>query len=328
MSESALLELLDALGDGERHSGEALAARFGISRAALAKRIDKLRDWGVALDAQAGIGYQLAHPLQRLDAARIAAALPPAARALGVAVAVETRIDSTNTRLLDTDAAHDPQALFAESQTAGRGRRGRDWVSPFGSNLYLSLAWSFPAWPARLTTLPLAVAVALARAVSALGLDEAGIKWPNDLHADGRKLAGVLIEPRGEAGGPCRVVVGVGLNLQMQDAQSAAIGQPWTSLAEALAARGRSLPSREAVAVAVLGELALALRQFEDQGFASFSAEWNRRDLLRDRAVRIDGGAAGEGIARGIDGDGGLVIETDGGCRVVHAGEVSVRVAA
>lgn len=327
MSEAALLEVLDALADGERHSGEALAARFGISRAALAKRIDKLRDWGVALDAQAGMGYQLAHPLERLDAARIAAALPPPVRALGLSVAVETRIDSTNTRLLDTDPAQDPQALFAESQTAGRGRRGRDWVSPFGSNLYLSLAWSFPAWPARLTTLPLAVAVALARALSTLGLDEAGIKWPNDLHIDGRKLAGVLIEPRGEAGGPCRVVVGVGLNLQMQDAQATTIGQPWSSLAEALASRGRAMPPREAVAVAVLGELALALRHFEDHGFAPFSAEWNRRDVLRDRAVRIDGNAAAEGIARGIDGDGGLLVDTDAGRRVVHAGEVSVRAA-
>lgn len=328
MSEAALLEVLDALADGERHSGEALAARFGISRAALAKRVDKLRDWGVALDAQAGMGYQLAHPLQRLDAARIAAALPPAVRALGLSVAVATRVDSTNTRLLDADPAQDPQALFAESQTAGRGRRGRDWVSPFGSNLYLSLAWSFPAWPARLTTLPLAVAVALARALSALGLDEAGIKWPNDLHIDGRKLAGVLIEPRGEAGGPCRVVVGVGLNLRMQDTQAAAIAQPWTSLAEALAARGRAMPARAAVAVAVLGELALALRQFEDSGFVSFSAEWNRRDLLRDHAVHVDGGVGGEGVARGIDGDGGLIVDSAGGRRVVHAGEVSVRAAA
>lgn len=325
MSDAALLELLDALADGGRHSGEALAERFGISRAALAKRVDRLRDWGVALEAQAGLGYQLAHPLQRLDAARLARALPPAVRALGLSVAVETRLDSTNTRLLDADPAQDPQALFAESQTAGRGRRGRDWVSPFGSNLYLSLAWSFPAWPARLTTLPLAVAVALARAVSVLGLEEVGIKWPNDLHADGRKLAGVLIEPRGEAGGPCRVVVGVGLNVQMQGMQAAAVGQPWTSLADALASKGRAVPAREAVAVAVLSELALALRRFEDHGFAPFAPEWNRRDLLRDRAVCVEGIGSGEGIARGIDDDGGLLVEVDGVRRVVHAGDVSIR---
>lgn len=326
MSDASLLELLDLLADGERHSGEALASRFGVSRAAMAKRIDKLRDWGVVLDAQAGIGYRLSQPLQRLDAARIAAALPPAVRALALSVAVEARIDSTNSRLLDADPTQDPQALFAESQTAGRGRRGRDWISPFGSNLYLSLAWSFPAWPARLTTLPLAVAVALARALSSLGLPEAAIKWPNDLHADGRKLAGVLIEPRGEAGGPCRVVVGVGLNLAMQAEQAGAVTQPWTSLAAALAARGRTPPVREAVAVAVLTELALALQHFQDFGFTPFAAEWRQRDLLRDRRVRFEGaGGTGEGVARGIDDDGGLVVEVDGERRIVHAGDVSVR---
>lgn len=325
MSEAVLLQLLDALADGERHSGEVLAERFGISRAALGKRIDKLRDWGVLLDAQPGIGYQLREPLQRLSAAGIAAALPAAVRALALSVAVEPRIDSTNSRLLEADPAQDPQALFAESQTAGRGRRGRDWVSPFGSNLYLSLAWSFPAWPARLTTLPLAVAVALARALATLGLPEVGIKWPNDLHVDGRKLAGVLIEPRGEAGGSCRVVVGVGLNVGMQAAQAGNVSQPWTSLAAALVTRGRRLASREAVAVAVLGELAPALRHFQDHGFTPFAAEWRSRDLLRDRPVRFEGGEVGDGIARGIDGDGGLVVEVAGERRVIHAGDVSVR---
>ena len=325
MSDAVLLQLLDALADGERHSGELLAGRFGISRAALGKRIDKLRDWGVMLDAQPGVGYQLREPLQRLSAAGIAAALPAAVRALAVSVSVEPRIDSTNSRLLEADPAQDPQALFAESQTAGRGRRGRDWVSPFGSNLYLSLAWSFPAWPARLTTLPLAVAVALARALATLGLPEVGIKWPNDLHVDGRKLAGVLIEPRGEAGGSCRVVVGVGLNVGMQVAQAGTVSQPWTSLAAALAMRGRHLASREAVAVAVLGELALALRHFQDHGFTPFATEWRSRDLLRDRRVRFEGGEVGDGIARGIDSDGGLVVEVAGERRVIHAGDVSVR---
>jgi BirA family biotin operon repressor/biotin-[acetyl-CoA-carboxylase] ligase len=328
VSSDPLLDLLDALADGERHSGEALAERFGISRAALAKRVAKLRDWGVALDAQPGAGYRLAHPLQRLDAASITTALPASVRALGLRVAVEARVDSTNTRLLEAEPAQDPQALFAESQTAGRGRRGRDWVSPFGANLYLSLAWSFPAWPARLTTLPLAVAVALARALSALGLPEAGIKWPNDLHADGRKLAGVLIEPRGEAGGPCRVVVGVGLNLQMEAVQAQAVGQPWTSLAAALAARSRVLPAREAVAVAVLTELALALQHYQEFGFAPFAGEWRQRDLLQDRPVRVEAQGGYEGVARGIDTDGGLIVEVGSERRVVHAGEVSVRVAA
>ena len=325
MSETALLQLLDVLADGALHSGETLAQRFGISRAALAKRMAHLRDWGVDVAAQAGLGYRLNLPLERLDVARIHAALAPAARATQVQVL--SRTDSTNTQLLAADPACDPQVLFAESQTQGRGRRGRDWVSPFGANLYCSIGWTFAAWPARLTALPLAMAVALARVVADAGLPEVGIKWPNDLQVGGRKLAGILIEPRGEAGGACRVVVGIGLNVAMSAGQATAVGQPWTSLAEALAASGQPLPSRNTLAAALVSELSAALGHFAAHGFTPFAAEWQRRDVLMGRPVRIEATPALEGIARGVDSDGGLSVETASGWQVVHAGDVSVRAA-
>jgi len=320
MSEAALLEVLDALADGELHSGETLAQRFGISRAALAKRIDHLRDWGVALGAQAGAGYRLALPLERLDGQRI--------RVQGLRIAVLTSTDSTNTQLLAADAAQDPQMLFAERQTAGRGRRGRSWVSPFGCNLYGSMAYSFTQWPPRLTALPLAMAVALARVVEAAGLPEVGIKWPNDLHVDGKKLAGILMETRGEAGGACRVVVGVGLNLALAAEQASAITQPWTGLAAELTARGRPMPSRNVLAASLARELYAALGHFAGHGFAPFAAEWKRRDLLADRSVTVDATPTVQGIARGVDADGGLLIDTVQGRIAVHAGDVSVRAAA
>jgi len=323
MSEAAL-QLLDALADGALHSGEALAQRFGVTRAALGKRATLLRDWGVDVIARPGAGYQLAEPFERLDAARIEHALPRDAR---LPVTVLTTTDSTNTQLLAADAARDPQALLAERQTAGRGRRGRGWVSPFGSNLYLSLAWSFPSWPARITTLPLAVAVAVARVLDVAGLPPVGIKWPNDLHVEGRKLAGMLIEPRGEAGGACRVVIGVGLNVSMRAPQAAAVTQPWISLAEALAAQGRPAPSRNALAAALLAELTSALQHFTAHGFAPFAAEWKRRDVLAGRAVSVEGTPTLAGRACGVDADGGLVVETASGRVSVHAGEVSVRAA-
>ena len=323
MSESTLLPLLDALGDGALHSGERLAQHFGVSRAALGKRIAQLRDWGVDVLAQPGAGYRLAQPLERLDAARIAGALRGEAR--GIALDVLAHTDSTNTRLLAADAARDPQALLAESQTAGRGRRGRAWVSPFGSNLYLSLAWTFAHWPARITTLPLAVAVALARVLDAAGARGVGIKWPNDLQVAGRKLAGILIEPRGEAGGSCRVVIGIGINLGMSGTQASAVEQPWTSLAQVLAGQGQPMPSRNALAAQLLDELTASLGHFASQGFAPFAAEWKRRDVLAGHAVRIEGTPALQGIARGVDADGGLIVETTEGRQSVHAGEVSVR---
>ncbi|MES2683612.1 MAG: biotin--[acetyl-CoA-carboxylase] ligase [Pseudomonadota bacterium] len=321
MSDAALLQVLDALADGALHSGQTLADQFSISRAALAKRVDHLRDWGVEIAAQAGAGYRLAAPLERLDVQRIR-------RAVGVDAArieVLTSTDSTNTQLLDALAANDPQVLFAERQTAGRGRRGRDWVSPFGSNLYGSVSYSFAAWPPRITTLPLAMAVAVARAIEAAGLPEVGIKWPNDLHIEGRKLAGILMETRGEAGGLCRVVVGVGLNVGLSEVQAAAISQPWTSLAAALAARGRAAPSRNALAAALASELLAALRHFAEHGFAPFAAEWKRRDVLRDQPVRIEATMPLSGTARGVDADGGLIIDTAEGRQIVHAGDVSVR---
>lgn len=323
MSEASTLQLLDVLADGALHSGEALAQRFGISRAALAKRIAPLREWGVEVIAQPGAGYRLAAPLQRLDAGAIRAALAREARTTHLAVVTTT--DSTNTQLLAADASHDPQALFAERQTAGRGRRGRAWVSPFGSNLYGSLAWSFAAWPASITTLPLAVAVAVARVIDAAGVPAVGIKWPNDLQVNGRKLAGILIEPRGEAGGACRVVVGVGLNVSMSGAQAGAVTQPWISLAEACAARGLDAPDRNTLAAALVSELTQALTHFAAHGFAPFAAEWKRRDVLQCQPVRVEGAATLTGTARGIDADGGLIVETETGREIVHAGDVSVR---
>ncbi len=323
MSDAALLQVLDALADGALHSGETLAQQFGISRAALAKRIDHLRDWGIEIGAQAGAGYRLPAPLERLDAQRIRSAL-----AAPVQIGVVTSTDSTNSQLLAADANADPQVLFAERQSAGRGRRGRAWVSPFGANLYGSISWTFAVWPPRISTLPLAMAVALARVVDAAGLPEIGIKWPNDLHIEGRKLAGILMETRGEAGGSCRVVVGVGLNVGLSSAQAAAITQPWTSLAAALATRGRPVPSRNQLAALLASELVAALKHFSEYGFAPFVAEWKRRDVLANQPVRVEATLPLAGIARGLDADGGLIIETASGRQVVHAGDVSVRAAA
>ena len=323
MSDAPALEVLDALADGALHSGEALAQQFGISRAALAKRVEKLRDWGLEVPAQAGAGYQLAQPLERLDAARIAAGLSPAAQALGVRVQVLARTDSTNSQLLEASAAHDPQLLFAEYQSAGRGRRGRAWVSPFGGSLMLSLSYNFASWPARLTTLPLAVAVAAARAVSAMGLPQVRIKWPNDLKLGGDKLAGILIEPRGETGGACRVVVGLGLNWNLSGEQLQGLGQPATTVQRALA--GQPLPSRNAAASLLASELLLALQAFEQHGFEPFAPEWRLRDALAGQPVRVEADPPFEGVAQGINVDGGLLVATAQGIQSVHAGEVSVR---
>lgn len=310
--------LLDTLADGAWHSGEALAAAAGITRAGLAKRVDKLRDVGLDVEARQGLGYRLTQALERLRADALQAAAPADLR-----VSVIDSVDSTNRALLDAQASEDPQALFAEWQTAGRGRRGRSWRSPYGANLYASLAWSFGAWPPALTTLPLMVGVACARALADVGLARVQLKWPNDLWADGRKLGGILIEHRGEAGGACRVVIGVGINVAMSPAQATDIDQPWTSVDAALGARA----SRNALAIALMRRLVESLALFAAQGFAPFAAQWQALDVTRDAAVRVSGAESFEGIARGIDADGALLIDSAGGRRCLHAGDVSLRLA-
>ncbi|PTU28230.1 bifunctional biotin--[acetyl-CoA-carboxylase] ligase/biotin operon repressor BirA [Stenotrophobium rhamnosiphilum] len=322
LSEAELLNLVDALADGEWHSGEDLAAVAGITRAALSKRMEKLRDWQLDIETRTGLGYKLTAPLQRLDVAALQAAVP------GVQVRVAAVTDSTNAQLLASDAEADPQVLFAEFQTAGRGRRGREWVSPFGANLYLSLAWSFPQWPPQLTALPLAVGVACARALHEVGLDAVKLKWPNDLHVDGRKLGGILIEHRAEAGGPCRVIIGIGLNVAMTGAQAQTVSQPWIGLHEALTAHGKPLVSRRDFAAALSRQLAQALKTFEQTGFNNFAADWSALDLTRDREVTVQGQQGSyNAIARGVDEQGALVVEALGQLQTIHSGEVSLRLA-
>ncbi|MBA4287226.1 MAG: biotin--[acetyl-CoA-carboxylase] ligase [Xanthomonadaceae bacterium] len=319
-----MLPLVDALAAGDWLSGEALAQAAGVTRAALAKRISQIEAWGLDIEARPGLGYRLSTPLERLDAARIGA-LPPLRK-----VAVALRVDSTNQRLIEVPSADDPQALFAEAQTAGRGRRGRDWRSPFGANLYLSLAWNFGGWPPKLGCLPLAVGVAATRALSAAGLDGVQLKWPNDLRIGDAKLGGILIESRSEIGGACRVVIGLGLNVAMTAAQAADLGQPWISVHAAQDAAGRPRVTRNALAGHLLAALSAALTDFEASGFARFLDDWKRLDLAADQPVRIIGAGAAEldGIARGIDDDGALIVETpDGRRQHLHAGEVSLRLA-
>jgi BirA family biotin operon repressor/biotin-[acetyl-CoA-carboxylase] ligase len=322
LNEEQLLPLLRTLADGGWHSGEALAREAGITRAGLSKRLQKLMQWGLEIETQPGRGCHLVHPLELLDADLVRGGLPPA-RQGRLAVRVLAGTDSTNTRLLAANPADDPQALLAEHQSAGRGRRGRSWHSPFGTNLYLSLAWTFPQWPAALTALPLATGVATAEALEELRLPELRLKWPNDLWCAKAKLGGVLIEQRGEAGGVCRVVIGLGLNVAMRSATSAHIGQPWTTLAEQLG----TAPSRNALAARILARWVDMLERFGPEGFAPFEAAFRALDALRNRAVTLalpEGELAG--IARGVDESGALLVDAGETRRRILSGDVSLRV--
>lgn len=325
LGEDELLTLADALAGGGWVSGAQLAAAAGISREALSKRVQKLAaEWQLEVESGPGRGYRLTHPLQRLVATTLRALLPTLWQDM-LKVDVVPRIDSTNSALLARSAADDPQVLLTEMQTAGRGRRGRQWVSPFAANLYLSLAWSFPAWPPQLTTLPLAIGVACTRSLRALGAVDVGLKWPNDLYANGNKLGGILVEQRGEATGTCRVIIGVGLNVAMENIQAGGVTQPWTTLESVLAST--ALPERNTLAAALVTALANACQHFAATGFASFASDWNTFDLTLGQTVTVlEGDARWHGIAQGVGADGALRVATPEGVRPVRAADVSLRI--
>ncbi len=315
-------ELLTRLSQG-RLSGDALARSCGLTRAAVWKRIQALRAAGVEIDGRAGEGYGLVRPLELLDVQAIRAGLVPAAREALASLEVAWTLVSSNTTLLARPVpAHGGEVLLAERQTGGRGRRGRVWASPLAAHLYLSVARGFQGGLGRLGGLSLAAGVAVAEALHAAGFATVGLKWPNDLLADGCKLGGLLVEGGGEFAGPARAVIGLGLNVRMPAASAGAIDQPWTDLTTLAA----TTVSRNAIAALVLSHLLPALALFDEQGLSPFLPRYAALDLLAGRAVRIDdGGVVREGVALGLAEDGALRVAFADGERPLHAGDVSVR---
>ncbi|MFY2763447.1 bifunctional biotin--[acetyl-CoA-carboxylase] ligase/biotin operon repressor BirA [Arenimonas sp. MALMAid1274] len=321
MSERALLQRL-AAGPA---TGAELARDFGLTRGGVWKRIQSLRAMGVDVQARPGRGYALAQPLSLLDADTLRTQLAGDARAelAGLELVFET--DSTNALALRAPVPDRGSfAWLAERQTAGCGRRGRAWASPLAAHVYLSLARRFDGGVSALQGLSLAVGVTVAEALHGLGYAQVGVKWPNDLLAEGRKLGGILVEIGGEASGPLRVVVGLGINVAMPTAAARDIDQPWCDLA----ALSPVPPSRQDVCVALLDALLPMLARFEREGLAAFLDAWARHDLLAGRAVRVtDAGRDYEGVARGIRADGALRVQLSDGERCFHAGEASLRAA-
>jgi BirA family biotin operon repressor/biotin-[acetyl-CoA-carboxylase] ligase len=324
-------KLLKLLADGQQHSGSDLAAALGVTRAAIWKQVQLLRERGIAVAAQAGQGYSLPGSLELLERDAIVGALPIELRPVIDDLQILWVTESTSDFLLQQGRTDPGRAriCLAEYQTGGRGRRGRKWFAGVGSGVCISVGWCFPAAPASLSCLGLAAGIAVLRAVQACGVRNAELKWPNDLVAAGKKLAGVLVDVQGEAGGPLQVVVGVGLNyapdLPGAKVVIAAGGLPPVSLTELSDA---ALVGRNKVAAELIAAMITVLQQFESTGFESLANEWRRADYLRGKVVQV---AAGDretvGVARGISGDGQLLVESNGQLNQLVSGDVSVRAA-
>lgn len=308
-------------------SGETLAAELGISRAAVWKRIEALRAAGLGVVAEGGRGYRLEEAVEWLDAGRIHDDLAARPARHPLHVRIHDEVDSTMIEVgrAASEGAPTGTACLAEHQRAGRGRRGRAWLSPLGANLYLSLLWRFGGGLGALAGLNLAIGVALREALAEVGVRRAALKWPNDVVVGGRKLAGVLVEAGGQWHGPCHAVIGVGVNWFMPDAIGAGIDQPWTDVRREAGAA----VSRNTGAAAVLDALRTTLEAFGQSGTAPIVERWHAHDALRGRAVLVhEPHATWRGIAHAVDASGCLLVDREGAGRVaVAAGEVSVRVA-
>jgi BirA family biotin operon repressor/biotin-[acetyl-CoA-carboxylase] ligase len=318
-SEKSRSLLLSILSDGQFHSGEALGQVLGISRTAVSNYVKGLGDLGLEIFSVTGKGYKLAKPLIFLSHQQISEnpTYPDSTQ-----LEVLNIIDSTNQYLKDKlHQVKSGHVVIAEAQTAGRGRRGRQWVSPYGSSLYLSMYWNFPAGYQAIGGLSLAIGVAVAQALQSLRVLNIQLKWPNDIYLDGKKLAGVLVEVEGQMGAACDSIIGVGLNVSLPDSIDG-IDQPFTDLSH-------SIPDnidRNNLAAHLIDQLYSVCSQFEKSGLAPFVETWKTLDLYKDKAIKLIAGTnIVEGIGRGIDDNGGLIIEVDGEPNVFYGGEVSVR---
>ena len=316
------------LDDQAFQSGEALAADLSVTRAAVWKAVEQLREMGVALDAQPNKGYRLAPGVSALSVERIQALLPAEVSGSIEALLVEWTLASTNSKLLEAlpPGAGRAAVVVAENQTDGRGRRGRGWVAPPGGAICLSLAWQYPDMPADLSALSLVVGLSVVDALTKLHVPGLRLKWPNDLMTKGGKLGGILIEMRAESGGPVHVVVGIGLNVVLDDATREAV-KVLGATADDIRAHRTQVPNRNAIVAELLAHLVPALEEFPLHGLAPHLDRWHACDVLREHEVRVE--SAGEiigGVARGIDAHGALLVETPAGVRRFISGEVTVRI--
>ncbi len=313
--------VLERLQDGRVHSGEDIATDLGVSRSAVWNQIKRLQVEGVEVHAVSGKGYRLPGGYEFLSRQAIHAHLADTTMARLREVHVDLVTDSTNQRLLDLLPKQNIHgvAWTAEHQTRGRGRRGGSWLAPPGSGLCLSLGWRFESTPAALSALSLVVGVAIVRALNKIGARYLKLKWPNDIYHDERKLAGILIEMRAEFGGPCTVVVGIGMNVTLSDEARERINEPVTDVSAAC----KATLSRNVVASAILDALVVVLVDFENSGFEPYRSQWQQYDLLRDRKLRLEApDRIVEGVGRGVGPEGTLLIEHHGNVEAFLSGHI------
>lgn len=315
-----MLELLRILSDGEFHSGADIGRKLGLTRAAVWKRMQNLQArTGHSVESVPGKGYRLEQPIDLLDASRL-----HEATGADCNLQLLDSIDSTNEyakKLIREGSS--VQLVIAEEQTCGKGRRGRVWQSPYGSNLYISMIWPVTEGMRQLEGLSLAVGLAVLRTIEASGIAGAGMKWPNDVLVGRQKIAGILLELMGDLADRSYVVIGIGINVNMHNKVDA-IDQPWTSISQQLG----STVCRHEVFARLYKNLQDVLAVQLGSGFELLRAEWEARHLWQGEKVCLSSAAASvHGVVTGINERGEIGIRTAEGLQYFAGGELSLRLA-
>lgn len=318
-------QILSILSDGQFHSGTEIGDSLGISRAAVNKAVKTLSQGGLEIHSISGRGYRLAEPLRPISRDEILQHLAPSANEYAERLHVLDEIDSTSNFLvaLGGDAQYSGTVAVAEAQTGGRGRRGRSWVATPYSNIMMSMLWRYEGGPAVVAGLSLAAGVAIIESLQEFGISGAGLKWPNDVLWQDRKLAGLLLDVQGEASGPTRVVLGLGINVQLREEDAGHIDQPWVDLRSIT----DSAIDRNRLTAILIQRLERMFLEFASTGLAGFLARWQQAHLYHGRNVRIlRGDDELEGVVTGIDETGAIQVrDASGQILAFHSGEISLR---
>lgn len=318
---TTLKALVTLLNDGQFHSGSALGEQLSISRNAIWKHINQLSNLGIAIESVQGKGYRLNTPIYLLDESQITTKLDPK---INKKMDIFASIPSTNDYLRNQASLNNFHFCLAEHQSAGKGRRGNTWYSPFGANLYLSCLWLPSKDISQLSGLSLLVSLALVKALEHYGVQDLKVKWPNDIVWNAQKLAGILIEMEIESHGLARIIIGIGLNINMLGIADAdyPISRAWTSVQQILG----QAQDRNALAAQVIKQLMHYLTLFSQKEFAEFIPEWSNFDYLWGKQIQLNQGKDNiTGIARGINSQGHLQLEmSDGSLQIITAGEASL----
>lgn len=308
------LEILKAFrsSDGGWVSGSDLSQELGVTRAAIWGRIEELRSLGYEIEASPHQGYRLISAPDALHADDLMARLPES-RVIGRDIRVFKETASTNDTIekLARDGASEGAVVFAESQTRGRGRLGRSWVSPAGKGLWFSVLLRPKLRPQEITRLTVAAATSIRRAIRRVTELEVEIKWPNDLLVDGCKVAGILTEMSAETDQVRYVILGVGIDVNQT---SKDFPRELSGIAGSLRLASGSLVDRAALATRVLQELDEDYARICNGRFGEVAEEWESACNTLGRRVTIAiGGRRLQGRAESLDPDGALLLRTQHG---------------